>query len=241
MANLLDPGFGDGSSSIEADGIDVGFGLSMLYEFSERTRFGLVYNSELDPTQDGDLKLSGLGPNTEAAFEANDIIGADVEIKSTTPQSLLAGIYHEFDNNHALTVDLAWSDFSEFELSEYYFNESQIVANETEWEDVWALSASYGWYLNDRWYMSVGGFVTDDLVEDDERPLILRLDAIWSAGVAFEWQWTDNRTLEMNFNYMSIDDAPTSTPEIPVIGGISGKYTDRDYFLFRIGVSWGGL
>jgi hypothetical protein len=35
----------------------------------------------------------------------------------------------------------------------------------------------------------VGGPVTSQLIDDEDRTMTLRLDAIWSAGVAAEWQW----------------------------------------------------
>lgn len=60
IANVYDPGFEDGKSELETDGIDVGFGLSALYELSGQARLGLVYNSELDPTQDGEAAVTEL-------------------------------------------------------------------------------------------------------------------------------------------------------------------------------------
>ncbi len=241
IANLLDPGFADGSSELETDGFDVGFSLSSLYEYSDRTRFGLVYMSELDPTQDGEAKFRGLGPNTEQVLEQAGFIGADVEVKSTTPQALLLGLYHEFTNDHAITFDLIWSDFSEFELSEYYFDGEQFTANTAEWQDLWAASASYGWPVNDRWQMSVGGFVSSDMVEDEDRIFTLRLDSIWSVGIAAEWQWTAEKAVEFNFSYMTLGDAPIVSPMIPGLGSVSGEYSERDIFMLRIGLKWNSL
>jgi long-chain fatty acid transport protein len=66
VANIQDPGFGDGGLNLDADGWTGGWSVSMLYEFNDRTRLGFVYRSELDPDMDADLNWSGLGPNTEA-------------------------------------------------------------------------------------------------------------------------------------------------------------------------------
>ncbi len=66
VRNIFDPGFGDGKSELETDGIDFGFGLSTLYQHSATTRLGLTYQSEVDPSQDADSEFSGLGPNTES-------------------------------------------------------------------------------------------------------------------------------------------------------------------------------
>ena len=108
VRNIFDPGFGDGRSKIEADSLEFGWGISTLCQSSERTRWGLTYKSEINPERDADNDLSGLGPNTEAVMRRLNILDADLTIESTSPQSMLAGVYHEFANHGAVTVDLAW-------------------------------------------------------------------------------------------------------------------------------------
>ena len=241
VANVLDPGFSDGSSELETDGLDVGFGLSTLYELSDRTRIGLAYNSEIDPTQDGDAKFRGLGPNTEMALDQAGFLGADVEVKSTSPQSLLGGIYHEFENDHSVVVDLAWADFSNFELSEYYFDGEQLTANEATWQDIWAISAAYSWPISDRWMLSAGGMYVSSMVEDDDRIFTMRMDEMWGLGFAGEWQWTEDRAVEVNFSYMTIGDAPIESPSVPLLGAVTGEYSQRDIFILRVALNWGAL
>jgi len=241
VSNILDPGFEDGSSELDTDGLDVGFGLSTLYEFSDRTRLGLVYNSEIDPTQEGKAKFRGLGPNTENALAQSGFLGADVEVKSTTPQSIVAGLYHEFPNDHALVFDAAWLDVSNFELSEYYFDGNQLAANEAQWQDVWAMSGSYSWPVSDRWMLSAGAMYVSSMVEDEDRTFMLRMDEIWGLGFAAEWQWTDKRRIDLNLSYLTIGDAPTKSPELPGLGSVSGEYSQRDIFILRLALNWGAL
>ena len=241
IANVFDPGFGDGSSELETDGLDVGFGLSTLYQLSDRTRFGLVYTSELDPTQDGEAKFRGLGPNTEKVLDEAGFLGADVEVKSTTPQSVVAGLYHEFENDHSVVFDVAWSDFSEFELSEYYFDGEGLSAHEATWQDIWAFSGAYTWPVSDRWMLSAGGVYVSDSVEDDDRIFLLRLDSMWGVAFAAEWQWREDRLLEMNLSYLTIGDAPVESPSVPVFGSVSGEYSQRDILIFRLALNLGAL
>ncbi len=241
VANFLDPGFDDGSAELDTDGFDVGFGLSMLYEVSDRTRWGISYLSEVDPSLDGDSKYRGLGPNTEAVLDEAGILGADVEVNSRTPQSLLAGVYHEFENDHAFTIDVAWSDFSRFKLSEFYFDGETMAETDNEYQDIWAVSGSYSWPLNERWMLGVGGLYASSGVEDKHRTMTFRLDDLWSVGVEAEWKWTEHRNLFFGLSYMTIGDAPVDSPEIPVIGRASGEYTSRDIFMLRVGLTFGAL
>ena len=71
--------------------------------------------------------------------------------------------------------------------------------------------------------------------------MTLRLDALWSAGVAAEWQWTETRTIKMSIAYMGVGDAPVTTPDIPVLGSLEGKFESRDTLLFQLGMTWGSL
>ena len=241
VANVFDPGFGDGRSQLETDGMDVGFGLSSLYQISDQTRLGLVYSSELSPTQDGKASFRGLGPNTETVLEEAGFLGADVEVKSTTPQSLLVGLYHERENNHSIVFDVAWSDFSNFELSEYYFDGEGLSAHEATWQDVWAFSGAYTWPAGNRWMLSAGGLYVSDFVEDDDRIFLLRLDKMWGVGFAAEWLWKKDRRVEMNLSYLSIGDAPIQSPAVPIVGSASGEYSQRDILVFRLALSLGSL
>ena len=241
VRNIFDPGFGDGRSKIEADSVEFGWGLSTLYQSSARTRWGLTYQSEINPQRDADNELTGLGPNTEAAMRRLNVLDTDITIESTSPQSMLAGVYHEFGNNAAVTADLAWINFSNFRLSEFYYNGQSFARNDANYNDIYALSGSYTWPVADRWMLGVGGLVTNQMIDDDERSMTLRLDALWSLGLAAEWQWTTSRRVKMSVSYMGMDDAPVSTPSIPGFGSLEGKFTQRDILLLQLGMSWGSL
>jgi long-chain fatty acid transport protein len=240
VKNIFDPGFGDGRSRVETDSVEFGFGLSALYEPSEYTRWGVNYASSIDATQKGDNKLSGLGPRTSEVMQQLGIIAAKLEVESTSPQSLFLGVYHEFPNRHALTIDTAWIDFSEFRLSEFYFNGEAFVESDQDYNDVYALAASYTWPATDRWMLGVGGLVTSQMIDDEDRTMTLRLDAIWSLGVAAEWQWKPDYRVNASFSYMDFGDAPVTTDPIPGVGSFKGEYVDRATYLFQVSLKYGG-
>jgi long-chain fatty acid transport protein len=241
VRNVFDPGFGDGRSKVEADSVEFGFGLSVLYQSSERTRWGLTYSSEINPSRNADNELSGIGPNTEAVMQRLGILDADLRIKSTSPESMVAGLYHEFANDSAVTVDLAWINFSDFRLSEFYFDGQSFARSSPRYNDIHALSASYTWPVGERLMLGVGALVTNQMIDDDERTMTLRLDALWSMGLAAEWRWTDSRSVKASVSYVGMGDAPVSTPSIPGFGSLEGRFTSRDTLLFQVGMSWNSL
>ena len=235
----LPPGSADGQMVLDVDGTTVGYSASMLYEFTEQTRFGAVYRSELNPDLEGSLNFSGLTPATEDLLQAAGVLDAVPTATSRSPQSVNAGIYHEFDNTSAFTVDIVWLDFSEFSLTEIYLDGSQLIPTDPTYEDIFAFSAGYHMPLSERLRLGFGAFYAQEMVTDENRTMLLRLDDVWSAGVGIEWQWTDTRLLNVSLNYMEIGDAPTTTPDIPGFGSVSGKYTKRGIIYLDLALSWG--
>jgi len=235
----LDPGFGDGRLKIDTDGATVGFSLSSLYEFNSKTRFGLVYRSELDPDLDGNAEFSDLAPTTESVLDAAGLLNASINVTSRQPQSVLAGLYHEFADAGAIVFDVVWADFSEFTLSEIYVNGDQFVESSVNYDDIFAFSVGYNRPVSDRITIGVGAMYASDMVEDDERTLTLRLDSLWAAGVGLEWQWKPTRAVVATLNYLQLGDAPVTSASIPLIGSVTGEYTDRGTIWLQLGLSFG--
>ncbi len=238
VVNIDDP-TNDGRLNIDTDGFTLGFALSALYEASDRTRYGFSYRSELDPELDGNANFSDLTDATEAIFEAAGLLGANVDVKSRQPQSVLAGLYHEFEDSSSVSFDAVWADFSEFQLSEIYINNNQVTQSDVDYDDIWAFSVGYNRPLTDRTRIGFGFMYADDMVDDDERTMTLRLDSLWSAGVGIEWQWTDRRAVAVNLNYMKIDDAPITSPSLGPLGEVTGKYVDRETIWLNAVLSFG--
>jgi long-chain fatty acid transport protein len=232
-------GSDDGEMFLDADGTTVGFSASMLYEFSDQTRFGAVYRSELDPELDGSLDFSGLTPTTEDLLEASGVLDAAVTASSRSPQSVNVGIYHEFANTSVITMDAVWVDFSEFTLTELYLDGNRLTQTNPTYEDVFAFSIGYHMPLSEGLRIGFGAFYASEMIKDEHRTMLLRLDDIWSVGVGLEWQWKDTRTVNVSLNYMQLGDAPTTSPDIPDYGSISGEYTDRGIIFLEAALSWG--
>jgi len=46
------------------------------------------------------------------------------------------------------------------------------------------------------------------------------------------------RLLNVSLNYTEIGDAPTTSPDIPVFGTVSGRYTNRGIIFLKAALSW---
>jgi long-chain fatty acid transport protein len=68
------PGNADGDFELEADGFAVGGNVGLLYEFTPQTRFGVVYRSELEASNEGDPDFSGLTTERRTLLDAAGIL-----------------------------------------------------------------------------------------------------------------------------------------------------------------------
>lgn len=234
----------DGKFEIDADGFTAGYGFSVLYELSDRTRFGFSYQSELEPELDGDVDFSGLDEVTESILDNVGLLDATIDADTRSPQRANIGLYHEFENRHAIVADINWIDFSEIKIAEIYVNvngeTAQVTESEFDYDDIWAYSLGYSFPLNDNWMLAVAGLYAPDMVDDDDRSLSLRLDEIWAVGAGIEYRVNDRWKLDATINYIQVGDSPITTEPIDAIGGpVSGEFTDRELWLLQFGVEWG--
>jgi long-subunit fatty acid transport protein len=101
---------------------------------------------------------SGLTTTTEDLLRAVGVLDAEPTATSRTPQSINAGIYHEFGDTSAITVDVVWMDFSEFSLTEIYIDGDQLIPTDPTYEDFFALSIGYQRPLSERTRIGFGVF-----------------------------------------------------------------------------------
>ena len=82
--------------------------------------------------------------------------------------------------------------------------------------------------------------MTDEIIEDENRTLMLRLDTATSYGIGIEWTTRKGNAWTATLNYLDMGDAPVESPDLPVIGVISGSYTKRDTIYLEVGYAFGG-
>jgi long-subunit fatty acid transport protein len=168
------------------------------------------------------------------------ILNIPVEMTSRSPQSANIGIHHDFNNGHALAFDLVWIDFSNFSLSEFYFDGNTIVETDPVYEDITAISVGYNFPVGERWRLGLGAFVTDEMIADDNRTMMLRLDSATSYGIGAEYTTRKGTAITVNLSYLDFGDAPVTSPDLPILGEISGVYTKRDTYYLQVSAAFGG-
>jgi long-chain fatty acid transport protein len=228
-----EPGIGDGIMEIEDSDITLSGQLSLLWELSPQTRVGVNYRSENKPEFSDTPKFEGLGPTRQMMLDMSGATATEIAFKSTTPQLLATGIFHEFNNDLRATFDAIWFEFSDFGMTEFRVGDSSVDRKEQEFEDIWAFSAGLEYPLNDRWTIKGGVMGTTQFIKDVNRTKSFTLDQIFAIGAGFDYKWGDNKIVGLNLNYYDMGDAPVQV-DIPMLGTMSGQYSEN----YAIGVDF---
>ncbi|MGD9019777.1 MAG: outer membrane protein transport protein [Desulfuromonadales bacterium] len=222
--NLL-PGYGDGKVELEEDGADLGFVLGAMYQFTDTTRVGLTYRSELKPDLEGTPTFKNLDPLLRETLAAADLLGTEVDVDFTIPAMASVGFYTEVTDEWSVTGDLVWLDMSEFGITHLRVEEDSVSVN-SKFRDMWATSASIKYrYAEDR-AISIGGLYASSAVTDDNRDVGLPLDRTIGGGVGWELP-IRGYPCHINLNYFDLGDAEVSQEGGPLTGDFEGSFSSN--------------
>ena len=189
------PGVED-RASLEGDTFDIGYTLGALYEYSDQTRFGIGYRSQVKHKLKGDIKFEGL------MLPANQ----DISARITTPANLTIGAYHDINDKWSVMAEFGrtyWSSFDTLDI--YGENNGKMSTTEERWKDTtfYAIGASYQY--NDQWKFRVGFAVDQSAVGQEYRtPRIPDSDRLWySSGI--EYKYNDDWTFNLGYTYIRAD------------------------------------
>jgi long-chain fatty acid transport protein len=232
------PGSADGSFELTGDGWGMGVNIGMLYEFTERTRFGLTYRSKVSMTVEGKPELSGLTADRLQLLNKFGVLNQDISIDTGTPQAVNAGVFHEFGNGWSLSLDGAWVDFSSWGLEEVTIGETAITTQPGHYNDIWAVTLGVGYALTPQWNLRSGAFYVTSPMDEEYRTAGMRLDRMWGVGLGFEYAYRKGRSVSFDVTYIQFGEGKFTAHDVPNAGDIQGEYTTNYGLAFGLGTKW---
>lgn len=231
------PNHEDGEMTFEAGALAISTSISMLYEFNDKTRIGLVYGTEGSADLEGDLEFSGLSPELDAEFTDRGIKDSEFTVENIIPQRIQFGVYHEMEQGDFLTFDTVWADFSQFGTGDVTFNGSEPENSEGIYNDVWVASLGYGWPAGNNKTYKVGLLHVTSAVDDDKRSFAIPLDRIWGIGAgvsitAAEESW------DFNLNLYDMGKASIDTGNSLARGRVVGENKNPYAIMFDVAYHW---
>ena len=233
--NLEGDRYEDGHLTANADGFGAGFSVSALYSPSPDTRFGLVWNSEVNIDMDSDLDLH----NVRRPQEIIDRIQSQTfELADNVPQSVGLGLYHRLDNDWDFTLDAMWMEFSDFGVTDVYLQDGTLQVPEGLYNNFWTVTTGASWPVNERMRGSVGFLWMEQPVDDANRSFGMDLDEMWGVGVGLTYKLAGGNDLEFSFDVLDTGSGPIETGDSLLKGRVVGKSKDHYSLVFDFTYNW---
>ena len=211
----------NGNGKVKIDGNDVafGFGLGALVELSERTRFGVVYQSEIEPEFDGDVSIDPPG------------IEAGTDTKITLARFIKVSGYHEFNDQWALLGTVGWEDWSAFEDVNISTDRgSQKIPR--DWKDTWKFAAGVHYRPVEKWLLQLGFSYDTSPVDSDDRTPDMPIDRQIRYATGVQYKWNDRLSTGAQFVYADYGKSKIDN------NLLKGDYKQNDIFFFALNANW---
>jgi long-chain fatty acid transport protein len=164
----------DGQSKIDGDDSDLGFTLGAMYELSEHTRFGLFYQSELEPGYNGHIKTN------PADLQVNTDLDLDYA------EYVRFGVHQDMNERWGVDFTVGWDNWSELATVPVNTENggAEIPAN---WGDTYHYAWGTQYKLDDYWTLTAGVSYDGNPVSAQYRNAQLPVDKTirYAAGASY--------------------------------------------------------
>ena len=218
----LAPGVKVGNVTTNGNDFDMGYQLGALYEFTDSTRVGVGYRSEINHKLKGKM-TSSVSPS----FPLFNTLNQKISAKLTTPAMLSMGVYHDVNEKWAVMAEyqrVFWSSFQNLTFKSQ--NGGYTISNVKEnWRDTNFYSIGTSYMLDNQWKLRLGLAYDQSAVRYAHRtPRIPDSDRIWySAGLGY--QYNENLSFDIGYTYIQAHKAKMNT----AVTKNSGYNVSADY------------
>lgn len=197
----------DSHTVLDGDSLAFGFNLGLLYEPTDKTRFGVSYRSRIKHDVDGKVKFTldpGLQPIVAGlvATGNNRFTNRDVKATVELPDSLSLSVAHKVNDKLELLGDVTWtgwSTFQELKVTEVD-GVSEVTTTPENWEDVYRVSIGANYKYNDKLTLRTGIAYDEEPIPSPtfRTPRIPGNDRTW---LSFGAGYKVNKKLDLDFGY----------------------------------------
>jgi long-chain fatty acid transport protein len=236
----LDPSLGDGRLKYEDTDFAVQGNFGIMIEPSDKTRIGLRYLTETDLNFSDNVYLTGVGPEIADQVKGDGNLGIDIKM----PQSLMAGIFHQFNDQWAFLGSVGWDDWSEF--SKVHIRVDGTGLSETVhagFDDTWHVGLATEYQYSPKWMFTAGFSYDSSMSKGSTRPMELPIGHMYRYGLGVKYSKSDDLLLGAGLSFLWEGDmktiaAGTGSADNPSGGRVSGEYKDVSITFLSLYAQW---
>ena len=236
--NNLDPNLGDGKLKYDDTDFAVQGNFGVMIEPSDKTRIGLRYLTETELDFKSDIYFSGLGPGFNDPLVDLTTPANGVDLGMKMPQSLMAGIFHQFNDQWTFLGSVGWEDWSRFSRVRVKVEGTEInrVVDEG-FDDTYHFGVGTQYQYNPKLMLTAGFSYDSSMADSDTRPITLPLGAMYRYGLGFKYQKSDDLLFGGGLSFLWEGDLkvkPAGGPQT----GVSGQYDNVSITFLSLYVQW---
>jgi len=204
IPDLQNPVLGtDGQARLKGDDTNVGVQAGAIYEFTERTRLGVMYMTKFDQKMDGDTDV-----DLPAGGSGSITTDADLPLA----EMVRVGLAHAFTDEYTLYLGAGWENWSKLDTI-IISGEQNAASVPVGWKDTWHGSAGLRYQRGDGFEAQVGVSYDSSPVDNDKRRAELPVDRQWRYSTSVSWQASKRMRVGTYITYMDLGSAHmNSTP-----------------------------
>jgi long-chain fatty acid transport protein len=214
------PPAGTGRVDIEdADDIDVAGMVGAVIDLSDRTRIGIVYQSESELELEGNTTVDPPG----ASFSST--------LQLVFPQKANIGIYHDIDEQFAVLGSIRWEDWSSFDEIPVS-TEQGSNAIPRNWRDTYGISLGLHYKPIESLLLQAGFGYDTSPVSDGNRTADMPVDRQIRYAIGAQYSISDRATIGGSVVYVDLGDADIDAATI------SGSYENNQVIFAAMNFGW---
>ncbi|MBK9115758.1 MAG: outer membrane protein transport protein [Betaproteobacteria bacterium] len=192
--NVL-PSYGDGQLKMDDEVWGFGANVGVLYQPDARTRWGLVWNSQVNLDFNAALEWSNLAPGLRTLLDSRGLLSASLGVGIKVPQGVMLSVYSETTDRWALLGSVGWQQWSKFGQVQFGLdnvNDPTGVVKNLEYKDTWHVSAGAQYRLSEPWLVNFG-IAYDSKFQTGSISPLLPANNAWRFGAGAQQQLERNR------------------------------------------------
>lgn len=211
-------GQADGFQRNTAEDWGWGYHLAMLYEMTERTRFGINYRSHVNFSTQGESEQ--MNPFVSAVLPGSLLNGVRTTYPAsaavTLPETLYLSAYHAFNDKFAVMADVNWTNWSRFRTLRIRYDappSAGLFTGRTptdtfeHWDDATRVAVGMEYTPCDKYKLRFGVAWDETPVPNEFRTArVPDSDRIW-VGVGLGFALSKNMWVDLGYAHIFFDDA----------------------------------
>ena len=242
--NNVNPAYGDGQLKMEDQTWGWGANIGVLYEPDPRTRFGLVWNSQINLDFKSPLEFSNLAPGLQKLLSDRGLLDASMKVGIKVPQGVMLSAYAETSDRWALLGSVGWQQwlkFGQVQLGIDDVNNPNSVMANLEYKDTWHVAAGAQYRYSEPWLINFG-IAYDSAFQSGNVSPLMPANSAWRFGAGAQQQLDRKTFWGFAAEYAYGGDLGVATYGKPVAlggrGDVVGSYNQTGSIFLAAYYNW---